>query len=58
MSWVPVPNKPTVSVDIKQHSTNRLGGGGGEASWFVLFLCVRVRFVVVVVVVVLGGVRE
>ena len=22
-SWVPVPNKPTVSVDVKQHSTNQ-----------------------------------
>ena len=22
MSWAPVPNKPTVSVDVKQHSTN------------------------------------
>ena len=21
-SWAPVPNKPTVSVDVKQHSTN------------------------------------
>ena len=23
-SWAPVPNKPTVSVDIKQHSTNKV----------------------------------
>ena len=23
-SWVPVPNKPTVSVDVKRHSTNNL----------------------------------
>ena len=23
-SWAPVPNKPTVSVDVKQHSTNRV----------------------------------
>ena len=22
-SWAPVPNKPTVSVDVKQHSTNQ-----------------------------------
>ena len=22
-SWAPVPNKPTVSVDVKQHSTNK-----------------------------------
>ena len=24
-SWAPVPNKPTVSVDVKQHSTNQAG---------------------------------
>ena len=24
-SWVPVPNKPTVSVDVKQHSTKESG---------------------------------
>ena len=23
LSWAPVPNKPTVSVDVKQHSTNQ-----------------------------------
>ena len=23
-SWAPIPNKPTVSVDVKQHSTNHL----------------------------------
>ena len=23
-SWAPIPNKPTVSVDVKQHSTNQL----------------------------------
>ena len=23
-SWAPVPNKPTVSVDVKQHPTNQL----------------------------------
>ena len=34
-SWAPVPNKPTVSVDVKQRSTNVvseemvLGVGGG-----------------------------
>ena len=26
-SWAPVPNKPTVSVDVKQHSTNQSGDG-------------------------------
>ena len=26
-SWAPVPNKPTVSVDLKQHSTNCLEEG-------------------------------
>ena len=23
LSWAPVPNKPTVSVDVKQHSTKQ-----------------------------------
>ena len=27
-SWPPVPNKPTFSVDVKQHSTNRHRPGG------------------------------
>ena len=31
-SWAPVPNKPTVSVDVKQHSTKSGGGGGGGGS--------------------------
>ena len=26
-SWAPVPNKPTVSVDVKQHSTNLFTNG-------------------------------
>ena len=23
LSWAPIPNKPMVSVDVKQHSTNQ-----------------------------------
>ena len=26
-SWAPVPNKPTVSMDVKQHSTKVHGSG-------------------------------
>ena len=26
-SWAPVPNKPTVSVDVKQHFSNNLSLG-------------------------------
>ena len=43
-SWAPVPNQPTVSVDVKQHSTNSgftaadvgEGGGGGVGLNFCL----------------------
>ena len=30
-SWAPVPNKPTVSVDVKQHPTNQ--AVIGELAW-------------------------
>ena len=29
-SWAPVPNKPTVSVDVKQHSTNNVSDNASE----------------------------
>ena len=50
-SWAPVPNKPKVSEDVKQHSTNQLHRSGhsrgrrfGLTSWLwfvdtVLWLC-------------------
>ena len=30
-SWAPVPNKPTVSVDVKQHFNHQPEGDGEEA---------------------------
>ena len=30
-SWAPFPNRPTVSVDVKQHSTKIMGSGSNEA---------------------------
>ena len=40
-SWAPVPNKPTVSVDVKQHFNQRGGeterGGERERQFQVIF---------------------
>ena len=45
-SWAPVPYKPTVSVDVKQHFNNIVGHDSdldaddlGTGLWFVWPLC-------------------